>query len=460
MSFFRLSRPLAPPLATIVALGLVVAVAAPARALEIQRVTSPGGIEAWLVEDHTNPILALSFFFDGGAASDPLGKEGRARLAASLLDEGAGEMDAAAFRGALERRSIDLSFDVGRDGLHGSLVTLTDRSDEAGELLALALTAPRFDQEAVERVRRQMLSSLARRESQPNAQAALALQAALFPDHPYGRPSQGSKDSVSALEVADLRAFLEERLARDALVVGAVGDITAKEMGRYLDKVFAGLPQSAHPVTVSETATQAAGHRQEVAIPVPQSSIMLAQHGPLRDDPDYYALVVVDKVLGGGSFSSRLYDEVREKRGLAYGVWSSLRPMDKAGIWYAGTSTQTARVAESVEVIQQVWRDMAEAGPTDAEIKLAVDYLVGSFLLSISSSEDIAGMLVAIQRQDLGIDYIDRRQDIYESLTPEEVRAAAKRWLDPDALAIVIAGAPANALSPEGQSEAAATETN
>lgn len=439
---------------------LLIGLAAPAQALDIEEVTSPGGIKAWLVEDHSNPILALSFSFDGGTASDPEGKEGRARLAVSLLDEGAGDLDAAAFQGALERRSIDLSFDVGRDNVYGGLVALSDRREEAGKLLSLALTQPRFDAEALERVRRQMLSSLERRESQPNAQAALALQAALFPDHPYGRPSDGSKESVSALQAADLQGFLTERFARDSLLVGVVGDITPEELGPYLDSVFGGLPQSGAPLAVAETESKAAGHREEVSIPVPQSSIMLAQRGPKRDDPDYYALVVVDQILGGGSFSSRLYDEVREKRGLAYGVWSSLRPMDKAGIWYAGTSTQTARVAESLAVIQDVWREMAAEGPTDAEIKQAVDYIVGSFLLSLSSSDDIADTLVAIQREHLGIDYIDRRQEIYESLTPEEIRAAAKRWLDPDALAIVIAGAPSNALAPQETSQPAVLQTN
>lgn len=444
----------------VVVLGLLVVLATPARALDIQRVTSPGGIEAWLVEDTTNPILALSFAFDGGASSDPLGKEGRSRLAVSLLDEGAGEMDAAAFRGALERRSISLSFDAGRDVVYGNLVTLTDRRDEAGELLALALSEPRFDEDAVERVRRQMVSSLQRQEHQPNAQAALALQSALFPDHPYGRPSRGHLESVAALEVADLRAFVAERLARDTLIVGVVGDISAEALGPYLDKVFGSLPAEAAPLDVAATRVQAAGHRHQVEIPVPQSSIMLAQHGPLRDDPDYYALVVVDKVLGGGSFTSRLYQEVREKRGLAYGVWSSLRPMENAGIWYAGTSTQTDRVGESVQVIRDVWREMAEQGPTDAEIEQAVDYIVGSFLLSLSSSEAIADILVSVQRQDLGIDYIDRRQEIYESLTADEVRAAAKRWLDHEALAIVIAGAPTDALSEEADPAPAARQTN
>ncbi len=428
---------------------LAIVVTAPARALDIQRVMSPGGIEAWLVEDHTNPILALSFAFEGGAAMDPVGQEGRTSLAVGLLDEGAGDLDAAAFRGELERRSIRISFDAGRDSIGGNLTTLTDRRDRAGELLALALTQPRFDEEALERVRRQALSQLARRENQPNAQAALALQAVLFPDHPYGRPSDGHPDSIAAHSADDLRAVVAERFARDGLMVGVVGDITAEELGPYLDQIFGGLPESGLPVTIGAADLQAKGQRHEVEIPVPQSSIMLAQPGPLRDDPDYYALVVVNRVLGGGSFSSRLYDEVREKRGLAYGVWSSLRPMDKAGIWYAGTSTQTDRVHESLAVMQDVWRKMAEEGPTDEEIEAAVDNLVGSFVLSLTSSDAIADTLVAIQRAELGIDYIDRRNAIYESLTPDEIRAAARRWLDPDALVIVVAGATSSTLGQE-----------
>ncbi|MBC6416533.1 MAG: insulinase family protein [Rhodospirillales bacterium] len=427
--------PLLPLLAALLALGL------PARAIEIQQVVSPGGIEAWLVEDRSNPILAVSFAFGGGAASDPAGKAGRANLAAALLGEGAGELDAAAFRGELERRSIDLSFDAERDNLYGTLVTLSDRRQRAGALLAMALTEPRFDGEAMERIRWQVMSALAHREHRPEARAAEALQASLFPGHPYGRPRQGTPASVAALETADLEAFVAERLARDNLIVGVVGDIAAAELGPYLDALFGGLPEKAAPLAVEETRVQAAGHRQRLELPVPQSSIMLAQQGPLRDDPDYYALAVVDKVLGGGSFSSRLYREVREKRGLAYGVWSRLRPMDKAGIWYAGTSTQTGRVGEAVAVIREVWRDLAEEGPTDVEIGQAVDYIVGSFLLSLSSSEAIARTLVAIQDAELGIDYIDRRQQIFEGLTPEEIRAAARRWLQPEALAIVIVGA-------------------
>jgi len=427
-----------------------------ARALDIQRVVSPGGIEAWLVEDHSNPILALSFAFAGGAVSDPEGKEGRATLAVGLLDEGAGEMDAAAYRGTLERASIDLSFDAGRDAVRGSLVTLSDRRELAGEMLALALTQPRFDAPAVERVRQQLLSTLARRQSQPNAQAAQVLQAALFPDHPYGRPSDGTRESVAALQVDDLAAFVDERLARDGLTVGVVGDITAEELGPYLDQVFGDLPAEAAPLEVPPAVPQAAGLRQAVPIDVPQSAIMLAQPGPLRDDPDYYALVVVDQVLGGGSFSSRLYEEVREKRGLAYGVWSSLVPLERAGIWYAGTATQAARAPESLAVIEAVWEEMASDGPTDAEIEAAVDYLVGSFLLRLTSSEDIAKTLVAVQREDLGIDYLDRRRRIYESLTSEDVRAAARRWLDPETLAVVVAGAPAEG----GSSTPAAVEDN
>ncbi|MEO1191451.1 MAG: pitrilysin family protein [Pseudomonadota bacterium] len=416
-----------------------------AKAIEIQEVTSPGGIAAWLVQDSSNPILALSFSFAGGAASDPDGQEGRAGLAMGLLSEGAGDLDAGAFRGELEERSIRLSFDAGRDRLSGSLVTLTAERDRAAELLSLALTQPRFDAAALERVRGQILTDLKRRESQPNSQAALALQAAVFPDHPYGRSTRGTMEAVTALSAEDLQALVDARLAQDNLLVGVVGDISAEELGPYLDAIFGGLPAEAVDHGVLPPPPRAIGALLQVELAVPQSAIMMAQPGPLRDDPDYYALVVVDHVLGGGSFTSRLFQEVREKRGLAYGVWSTLRPMDQAGLWYAGTSTQTARVPESLEVIQEAWRQMAEEGPSDAEIERAVDYLVGSFLLRLTSSEAIARTLVAIQRSDLGMDYLERRAEIYESLTPEEIRDAARRWLDPEALTVVVAGQPLEA---------------
>jgi len=426
--------------------------------LEIQEVTSPGGISAWLVEDRSNPLLAMSFSFAGGSALDPAGKEGRARLAASLLDEGAGELDAAAFQGKLDRLSIDLSFSASRDRLSGSLAALTAVLPEAASLLRLALTEPRFDEDALARVKGQTISRLERLRYYPNAQAAIALQALLFPDHPYGKPSRGTPESVAALTAEDLRSYVGERVARDRLTVGVVGAISAEELGPLLDEIFGGLPAESAPFSIPDVRPADGGVLETVALPVPQASIMLAQPGPLRDDPDYYALNVVNTVLGGASFVSRLFGEVRTERGLAYSVWSSLAPLEHAGVWYAGSGTQTARVGEAVAVMRDVWQRMREEGPTPEELELAVAYLVGSFALNLTSSEDIASILVAVQEEGLGIDYLAERRGYYESLSLEEVRAAAAKWLQPEALTVVVAGEASAALAETAPAAVPASE--
>lgn len=421
-------------------------------AVEVQRVVSPGGIEAWLVEDHSNPILALSFSFLGGAASDPEGLEGRARMAAALLDEGAGPLDSQAFRQALERDSIDLSFSAGDDELYGSLVTLTGDRDRAVELLALALDQPRFDEEPVERVRAQLQVRIARKANDPQSLAYEKLDSLVFGAHPYGRPSEGTVESVAAIDRAALAAYAEERLALDTLKIGVVGDITPEALGLLLDEAFGALPAESPALAVPEVEPLAAGELTVIDLPVPQSAVFLAQPAPKRDHPDFYAAQVVNYVLGGGSFSSRLYEEVREKRGLAYSVWTDISARDHGSIWLGGVATQNARVAESIAVIEQIWGELATEGPSDAEIEQAITYLTGSFALRLTSSEGIARILVSMQREALGIDYIARRDGYYESLTPEEVRRVARAWLDPEKLAIVVAGQPeglAAAESPE-----------
>jgi len=413
-----------------------------AQALEVERVVSPGGIEAWLVEEHSNPILSISFSFLGGSAMDPEGKEGRARMATALLDEGAGELDSQAFQGELERLSIQLGFSVTDDELTGTLVTLTGQRERAAELLELALMQPRFDSEPVERVRAQLSVRVAQRANDPQSLAYETLQQQIFADHPYGRSAEGTAESLAALTVDDLKAYVGERLALDTLKIGVVGDITPEELGPLLDSIFGGLAKTSPAIVLSEAELPAAGQVTVLDVPVPQSVLYMAQPGPKRDDPDYYAAAVLNQILGGGTFASRLYAEVRESRGLAYSVWSDLVDRDRAGLWMAGAATQNARVADTLAIIREVWGALATDGPTDDEVKNAITYLTGSFALRLASSEGISRLLVTIQREDLGIDYIDNRTALFEAVTAADVKRVAQRWLDPARLVIVVAGQP------------------
>jgi len=430
-----------------VALVLVLAalwlgLTSPAAAIEVTRVKSPGGIEAWLIEDHTNPIIALGVAFHGGAALDPAGKEGLAEMVSGLLDEGAGDLESLAFQRRLEDTSISISFSAAFDRFSGQMQTLTEFRDEAFDLLRLAINEPRFDPEPVERIRSQILAGLASEAESPRYIAGRAWWEATFPNHPYGRPAGGTPDSIKAITADDLRTFVRSRLARDNLVVGVVGDITPAELAPLLDKTFGALPAKAAPAQVAEITPLTSGKVTVIRRPNPQSVVVFGQRGLKRSDPDFYAAYVMNYLLGGGSFNSRLYEEVREKRGLAYSVYSSLVPLDRSGLIIGGVGTQNPRAKESIDLIRAEWRRMATEGVSEEELQAAKRFLTGSFPLRFSSSSRIANMLVFIQLDDLGIDYLDRRNGFIEAVTREDIRRVARTLLDADALSFVVVGDP------------------
>lgn len=430
------------PLMAWVAACFVALAAFQAQAVEVQRVVSPGGIEAWLVEDHTNPIIALELSFRGGAALDPDGKEGLASMASSVIDEGAGPLDSQSFQGELDNLSIGLRFNAGLDSFSGSLSTLTEHRDRAFELLRLALTEPRFDTEPVERIRSQIIARLSRETEDPDAIAGRTLRRLMFQDHPYARPTRGTEASVAGLTVDDLRKFVAGRFARDQLKVGVVGDITPAELAKALDDTFLALPAEAAPNGLPEAEIANGGETVIIGKPIPQSVVALAQVGIKREDPDYYAAYVVNHVLGGGGFSSRLVEEVREKRGLAYSVYSYLGPLDHGALIAGGVATQNARVGQSLDLIRQEWQRMADKGPSEKELEAAKRYLTGSFPLRFSGSANIAGMLVGMQRENLGIDYLDKRNGYIEAVSLADARRVAARVYKPEALTVVVVGEP------------------
>lgn len=428
------------------ALALAAAVfvlyAVPAKATQIERVVSPGGIKAWLVEDHLNPIVSLHLAFRGGSALDPKGKEGLANMVSTLLDEGAGDLDSKTFQQTLEDNSITLRFSAARDSFGARVQVLTEYRDLAFDLLRQAMTQPRFDAEPVSRLRAQLLANLRHESEDADAIAGKTLMKTLYPDHPYGRPTGGTPDSVAAIQVADMRAFVKERLALDTLAIGVVGNITAKELAPLLDKTFGTLPAKAAPWKVPEVAPKTAGRTIVVEKPLKQSNILFADRGLMRKDPDFYAAYVMNHILGGGGFTSRLYSEVREKRGLAYSVYTYLHPMDRSAIYAGGAGTANARVAETLEVVRGEWDKLAKDGVTEAELTAAKQYLTGSFPLRFTATERIASILVGMQTEDLGIDYLDKRNSYIEAVSLDDIRRVARKLLHPDDLTIVVVGEP------------------
>lgn len=435
-----LARALAAPVFAI----LLAFVPASAKAVEIERVISDGGIEAWLVEDHSLPVISFQFLFPGGAATDSPERAGLANMVSGLLDEGAGELDSQSFQRRLSDESISLSFNASRDSFAGSLKTLTRNRDDAFDLLRIALTEPRFDADAVARIRAQILAGIASRANDPNRIAQQTFWEAVFPGHPYAQPVEGTAESVAAITEEDLRTFVARRLARNELIVGVVGDITADELKPLLDKTFGTLPERSEAFTIPRAEPAAAGEVIVVQAENPQSRILFGQKGLYRDDPDYYAALVLNHVLGGGSFTSRLYDEIREKRGLAYSVYSYLLPLDSAALWLGGAGTENAAVSVSLELVKNQWANLRAFGVSQDELDKAKANLIGSFGLRFDSSSAIAGMLVAVQRRDLGIEYINERNNLIAQVTLDDVNRVAARVLDPDALTVVVVGNPEN----------------
>jgi zinc protease len=412
----------------LLSLGAVMTIAlasAPARAAGVQEITSPSGIKAWLVEDYTVPIITLNVAFLGGAAQDPEGKAGLANLMSGLLDEGAGTFDSRAFQARLEDLSINLSFDAGSDAFYGSLRTLQQNADQAFQLFGIALTSPRFDAEPVERIRGQLMANLRQGESDPNDLAGKLWAATLFGEHPYGRPIEGTVGSLGTVTPEDLRQFHARAIARDNLRAVIVGAIDREAAAAALERMFGDLPEHAQLTPVKDIEP-ALGKTAHVTLGVPQTAIRLGGIGVKRDDPDFITAYVADQILGGGTFSSRLYTEVREKRGLAYSVGAGLLPFDHAGATIVATSVdaKNADLALSV-MLDEIHRFGAE-GPTEAELAAAKDYLVGNFALRFDSSQKIARNLLQFQVDDLGIDYIQRRNELIRAVKIDDIRRVAR----------------------------------
>ena len=415
-----------------------------AGAVAIERVTSPAGIEAWFVEDHTVPVVTIRFALPGGAGLDPAGKSGLAAMAAGLLDEGAGPYDTAAFKAKLEDLAIDLRFEAGRDDLSGSMRSLKANLGEAVDLLRHAVTAPRFEASAIERVRGEIVASIQQQAQNPRALSGRLWMRDAFENHPYGADVSGTAQTIGAITRDDLRGFTSARLHRAGLLIGVVGDVTKGEVSALVDRIFAGLPDGVEAAQIAEAKLAETGGLLITRRAVPQSAVTFGQVGPKRDDPDWYAARLVVDILGGGGFRGRLMKEIREKRGLAYGVSSDLVSFRRAGLVLGRVATENARVGESIAVIGGEWRRMREEGPTEAELDDAKTYLIGSFPLSLDTSGRLAALLVQMQVEKLGIDYLDRRAGLFHTVTPEQARRVARRLLDPDGLSFAVVGDPAD----------------
>ena len=420
-----------------------------AAAVDIKEVRSPGGLTAWLVEDQSIPFAALEIRFRGGASLDAEGKRGAIALMSYMLDEGAGALDARAFARASESLATSFGFDISDDELSVSARFLTENRDASMELLRSALLEPRFDADAIERVRAQVLSGIRSDAKDPNAIAGRTMDQIIWGDHPYATSLEGTEDSVSALTRDDLVAAHRAIFARDRIYIGAVGDISEEELAGLIDELLGDLPETGAPMP-PRAEIDIPGGVTVVPFETPQSVAIFGQAGISQDDPDYFTAAVLNHVIGGGSFESRLMTEVREKRGLTYGVYSYLAPKDLGEVYMGSVSSANDRIAEAIDVIRAEWRRAAEEGVTPSELADAKTYLTGAYPLRFDGNARIARIIVGMQMLGLPIDYIATRNDKVEAVTMDDIRRVAADLLDPDGLHFVVVGQPEGVESTAG----------
>lgn len=425
----------------ILALALIAFLAVkPASAIEIQRVRTGLGLEVWLVEDHSIPLIAVRFGFRGGAASDPAQKAGLANFISGLLDEGAGDLDTQAFQKKLQELAVRLTFDVGKDWFYGRMQTLTKNRDQAFDLLRLALTSPRFDLEPMNRVRAQIEISIKRDAQSPARVAATAWMNLAMGDHPYARPTKGTIETLRAITRDDMRQFIARTLSRSTLKIAVVGDITAADLKTALDKTFGALPDGGPGLELEEAKIRSGPLQQFKQMDIPQTVIQFGHIGLKRHHKDFIPAYIINYILGGGGFSSRLTREIRTKRGLTYSVYSYLNPLRHAGLFLGGAATRGERAGEMLRLIRQEVEKMAKLGPTPEELRDAKTYLTGSYALRFDTGTKIAGQLLGIQVANLGIDYVTRRNQMINAVTIADVRRTARTLLRPGQLIVTIVG--------------------
>ncbi|WP_422121122.1 M16 family metallopeptidase [Paragemmobacter straminiformis] len=428
-------------------LALAVTLALPARAaVDIQEVTSPGGLTAWLVEDHNIPFTALEVRFRGGSSvEDPL-KRGAVNLMTALIEEGTGDMDSLAFAEARDDLAASFSFSSDQDSVGVSAQFLTENRDKAVDLLRQAITAPRFDADAIERVRGQVLSNLRASEKDPGDMAGKAFNAQAFGDHPYATSGDGTVESVTALTRDDLVAAHQATLARDRIYIAAAGDISAEDLGKLVDTLFGALPATGAPLP-ARAPFDLTGGTTVIDYPGPQSVVLWGEQGIKRDDPDFFAASILNEIMGGSRFSARLMTEVREKRGLTYGIGTSLAAYDQAELLAGQSQIPNAKVKDAVDVIKAEWAKMSEQGITAEELAATKTYLTGAYPLRFDGNGPLATIMVNMQLIGLPSDYPKTRNDKVNAVTLEDANRVAKSLFRPENLRFVIVGQPEGVTS-------------
>lgn len=397
-------------------------------------------LDIWLVEDHRLPIINIEFAFIGGASLD-VDQHGLAYLMSALLDEGAGDLDDQAFHKALDETATHLHFSTTRDIINGSLKMLTKHKERAADLLHMAMFAPRFADEATERVKAQIVASIRSASSNPSEIAAKKLMKLCFGEHVYGNLVKGSEQTIAAITQADLQRAASQNFnaAHPYLVI--VGDVNEQQAEALVSRIFQGRKIIAsHENDIAEANFAGIGQTQHHHMDVPQAVVNFALPSIPQNDPDFMTLMVLNHILGGGGFSSRLMEEIREKRGLTYGIHTSLIPLKHGSLITGNAATSADKMDETIKILRQEISKMHDGGVTDEELINAKTYLTGAYPLRFDTGSKIAHQLLSMQYFNFGIDFIDQRNNLVNKVSKDDIGIMAARLLEVENMAQVTVG--------------------
>ncbi|MGA8057167.1 MAG: pitrilysin family protein, partial [Candidatus Binataceae bacterium] len=424
--------------AALAAAFLVAALAAPAAALEIKRSVLSDGAVLLVSEQHQLPMVTMTIAFDAGARRDPEGKAGLASLTAASLTLGTKDLSAAQFNQKVDFMGSSIAVGAGADYAQASFTSLAKYADETLRLMAATLTEPALSDDEITRKRDERLADIKAQEEQPDYVAGVTFHKALYGNAPYGHPSEGTSESVAKLTPQDVRDFYHAQYKIGGAVIAVVGDVKADEVKAKLEKAFDALKGTVPPQAEPPAPNVPPGiHPTLVDRSVVQATIILGSGGIARSNPDYYRLQVMNYILGGGGFASRLMKIVRSKNGLAYGISSGFDAGKFPGSFTVDTQTKNKTTNEALELIIEQLRDMQEHPVSDGELASAKKYLIGSFPLKIDRQSSIASFMLQIELYGLGLDYAERYPKLIGAVTKDEIQRVAKQYLHPDALILV-----------------------
>ncbi len=414
---------------------------APARReLNIQTWQTAEGAEVLFVEARELPMFDLRLTFAAGSSQDD-GVPGLANLTTAMLNEGTAQLDAGAIAAGFERLGAEFGNGAYRDMAVASLRSLSaaDKREPALQLFAEVVGRPSFPADALARIKNQLLAGFEYRKQNPGKLASLELFERLYGEHPYAHPSDGNAATLPAIDRAQLQAFHARAYAAGNTVIALVGDLSREEAVALTAQISAALPAGPALPGIAAPAVPAPG-AHHIDFPSQQTHLLLAQLGIDRRDPDYAALYLGNQIFGGGGFGTRLMEELREKRGLTYGVYSGFSAMQARGPFMINLQTRAELSQGTLQLVQALLRQYLAEGPSQAELDKAKRELAGSFPLSTASNADIVGQLGSMGFYDLPLDYLETFMEQIQALSAEQVREAMARHLDPAALVIVTAG--------------------